>query len=733
MSSPTHAPTAPPISEIEVRDLPVGASGWTALSGPPDAEDDPALYRDGAEGQVQDILRATVDLSADSDEAFRHADSWALRYHLSPTRPNVVKPLRLRPGARVLEVGAGCGAVTRYLGEVCERVDALEPTRSRATAAALRTRDLPDVRVFVGMVDELPRRPVYDHIVVVGVLEYVGAGTADPEPYHQFLATLSDLLIPGGTLVVAIENKLGVKYLAGAPEDHSNRVFDSIEGYPGGSPARTFSRRELTAMMAAVGLTPEIRVAFPDYKMTRAVLAPEVLPADASSLLYRVPHFPSPDWMTPREHLFDEALGWRSLVAAGLAGETGNSFLVVAGKGGPSDVWPADLAGEYFSVERRPEYSVRTEMRVRDGAVDLRRRRATDRPATGPISLRTSDARFAPSEDFLDVFVDTADPRSLALLREWTELLAAARGQHPFPVDLVPHNLVIRTDGGVEFIDDEWRDADADADATLRRGVLLLAVQLYHRRPNRAPWAGCRTFRDLAESIGSAVGLSGDWLDMAVQAEATFQEAVISASGEPNPDRVRAGVAGALRSMLDTGLRTPDDFGVRPLAAVQAEVTAAHAEIGRLTGEVIDVHEHLRVTREGLRLTHAELESVRSPTRGHRCRGRAGPPGSGRAGSSGGGAARRAGGGSATPRRRPPHAELAHHGAAAPGPVLTALISGRGRPARPPGSHRLLAAARPTARTADRVTPPRSGPPHRPARPPGSGRRSAGSGGPDCR
>ena len=190
----------------------------------------------------------------------------------------------------------------------------------------------------------------YDVIVVIGVLEYVGNGTADRKPYLDFLAGIRDRLVPGGTLVLAIENELGVKYVVGSPEDHTNRVFDSIEGYPRGGKARTFSRRALEQLMLDSGLTPATRIAFPDYKLTRVVFGD--MPDAARSLLHRIPRFPSPDWRTARPRLADEHAVWRRLVEAGLEAEFGNSFLVLAGKGGPSELWPAGQAGAFYTSDR---------------------------------------------------------------------------------------------------------------------------------------------------------------------------------------------------------------------------------------------------------------------------------------------------------------------------------------------------------------------------------------------
>lgn len=52
-------------------------------------------------------------------------------------------------------------------------------------------------------------------------------------------------LAPGGRIVIAIENKYGLKYFAGCKEDHLGTYFSGIENYEAGGGVRTFSRKGL--------------------------------------------------------------------------------------------------------------------------------------------------------------------------------------------------------------------------------------------------------------------------------------------------------------------------------------------------------------------------------------------------------------------------------------------------------------------------------------------------------
>lgn len=67
-------------------------------------------YGDGAvEDDLLDIVKNYA--SVEYPRIIEERKSWPLLYHLSPLRENIVEWLPME-GAKVLEVGSGCGAIT---------------------------------------------------------------------------------------------------------------------------------------------------------------------------------------------------------------------------------------------------------------------------------------------------------------------------------------------------------------------------------------------------------------------------------------------------------------------------------------------------------------------------------------------------------------------------------------------------------------------------------------------
>ena len=98
------------------------------------------LYSDGdIEDTLLDIVK-THDRSEYPD-VIVESKSWPILYHLSEVRTNILNWYPFEPGAHVLEVGAGCGAITGTIAEKVEKVIAIDLSKRRSMINAYRNKE----------------------------------------------------------------------------------------------------------------------------------------------------------------------------------------------------------------------------------------------------------------------------------------------------------------------------------------------------------------------------------------------------------------------------------------------------------------------------------------------------------------------------------------------------------------------------------------------------------------
>ena len=310
------------------------------------------LYCDG---EIEDELLAIArDCAAvEYQRIIEERKSWEILYHFSPLRENIVEWLPINRTMKVLEVGSGCGAITGAFSRKAGEVTCVELSKKRSLINAYRHMDADNVTIHVGNFQDVePDLPCdYDYICLIGVFEYAQAYIGSETPYEDFLKIIKKHLKPSGHIVIAIENKFGLKYWAGCQEDHLGAYFAGIEDYPEGGVVRTFTKDGLLAIAKRCGfLETQMYYPYPDYKFMTTLYSDRRLPK-CGELSNNNRNFDR-----DRLQLFDEKRVFDSVIREGQFSLFSNSYLLLLG---PS------LSEEYvkYSNDRKADFQIKTVQR----------------------------------------------------------------------------------------------------------------------------------------------------------------------------------------------------------------------------------------------------------------------------------------------------------------------------------------------------------------------------------
>ena len=435
-------------------------------------------YSDGEEkeSRLLQIINSAQDLSSLSLELHKDQRSWVERYHLSMHRGAIIRCLTLSPNSRVLEIGAGCGAITRSLGEKFMWVDAIEGSLSRARICASRCRDLPNVRVFTSDINEIEVEPNYDLVVLVGVLEWSKGFIGDTNPFQKCLQIASKALKEDGTILIAIENQLGLKYFLGSGEDHCGTPLEGLHGYPTFHSAETFSKLRLSSMLLEAGFNAvRFLYPFPDYKAARVVLTDDAVSLNSESVGYWASRYPFEDYLYSQRHLVgNQVLISCEVAKAGLLNELSNSFLVLASRqwsalpDQPWVVWSERLtrnsrlrcmtmlekAGPVLQVRKIYPHVSSEERAIFSGGFGL------NVQTSQPFFFKGSIVEL----ELLRHAIGGRSDRFFHVVQEWmdyveTNFLFSDKYIEPDGWDCIPRNLVRLNDGTLKAFDLEFRSS----------------------------------------------------------------------------------------------------------------------------------------------------------------------------------------------------------------------------------------------------------------------------------
>ena len=319
-------------------------------------------YTDGnkIENELLDIVKNNSE--DDFDEILKNKNSWPLFYHLSFMRKNILSGINISKKDDVLEIGSGCGAITGYLCDVANKVTCIELSLKRSKINAYRNNKT-NLEIFVGNLEDVIFDKKFDIITLIGVLEYAeGFITELEDKYVFFLKSIQKFLKPNGKVIIAIENRFGLKYWSGYREDHYGEFFVGLENYYNvkEKKAKTFTKNELIEIFNKAGYNKyKFYYPYPDYKFTTDIYSDEYLPkkGELNQNEYAFDN--------SKIHLFDQSKVFDSIIQSDLFPEFSNSFLCILGYEDINE----DAIYTKISNQRDVKFRLKTEITNKDGSL----------------------------------------------------------------------------------------------------------------------------------------------------------------------------------------------------------------------------------------------------------------------------------------------------------------------------------------------------------------------------
>ena len=221
-------------------------------------------------------------------DLFKGKNDWLLQIITSDLRNKFIEERKLSTEKFILDVGAGWGQFSIPLAKK-NRVCSVEPTPEKIEfiKTVAKQENVEENIFFVGAdYLQLQFDTKFDYILCIGVLEWIGSFRDDLEPLEiqlSFLRKARKDLKQNGTLIIGIENRIGLKYLLGAADDHTGIPHISYFDYKRARKkfnietnkelkSFTYCLGEYTNMLKKSGFSKiQFFVALPDYKLPKKI------------------------------------------------------------------------------------------------------------------------------------------------------------------------------------------------------------------------------------------------------------------------------------------------------------------------------------------------------------------------------------------------------------------------------------------------------------------------------
>lgn len=273
------------------------------------------LYEsDNFESKVKDIIFNNEDFL----QVIKNENIFEYHYFLSHLRHDLFNWYPFEEEANLLEIGSSYGQLTELFTKKVSRVVSIEDSESKAEIISKRAED---AQIIISDFNEIDIDEKFDYIILCNIFEYAKSFQDSENPYEDYLKYLRNFLKEDGVILLALSNRLGLKYFAGFKEEHTNQYFTGIDGYVDVDFVETFSKTELESIIQSSGFNNyKFFYPYPNHEF------PVIIHTD--KFVNKMPYERRPDYFFNRYDFFREDVLNQILAKDELAAYFSNSFLI---------------------------------------------------------------------------------------------------------------------------------------------------------------------------------------------------------------------------------------------------------------------------------------------------------------------------------------------------------------------------------------------------------------------
>ena len=211
-------------------------------------------------------------------------------YHLSTQSQNIINWFPFKKEMEVLELCGNYGEITGTLCDKCKNVITIEPNIEKARLLGKRHQQRENLEVIVGNLHDIRLEKKFDIITLIGIIPYIKELMGKDVKLIELIRYLERFLSEDGKFLLAVDNKFGLRYFSGHPENILNEQFESLIGYSNKvEKIETFTKKSLQNMINDLGYNARFYYPLPDYRLPNVIFT-DSEPAKYNSVDKYVPY-----------------------------------------------------------------------------------------------------------------------------------------------------------------------------------------------------------------------------------------------------------------------------------------------------------------------------------------------------------------------------------------------------------------------------------------------------------
>lgn len=192
---------------------------------------------------------------------------------------NILNWYKFNQDDEILEIGGNLGELTSRFCQNVKSVTTIEPNSINAEEISKKCENYNNLEIIKNNFKNIELEKQYDKIILIGITSRIKEIFGENISLEQIIKKLEKNLKQNGKFIIAIDNKFGLRYFAGNPENVLNKKFISLIGYNNEQEKiETFTKKKLENILKKLGYNYNFYYPLPDYKMPDVIFSDKQLP-----------------------------------------------------------------------------------------------------------------------------------------------------------------------------------------------------------------------------------------------------------------------------------------------------------------------------------------------------------------------------------------------------------------------------------------------------------------------
>lgn len=242
---------------------------------------------------------------------------------LRELKKNILCWYKFKKTDKILQIGFD-DEISKMLAEMSDFITIIEPNEEKVKNIYSDYDNLNNIEVILGNLDNIKLMNTYDYIIFIGSFEKLSLYTSSSNPYIDFFNIIKNYISKNTKLIIATDNKFGMRYFAGYSEKSTKNPYTSLVGNFGKN-TKLFGKNEIISILKNIGfVNTKFYYPLPNFSAPNIIFSDDYMPTCENIVRY-LPLYNREDVVR-----YSEVLALRETINNSTFDMFANSYLIEA-------------------------------------------------------------------------------------------------------------------------------------------------------------------------------------------------------------------------------------------------------------------------------------------------------------------------------------------------------------------------------------------------------------------